>query len=156
LYGVRIKFKFEERLIHKRTKATSEKVARHLEAEVRTELAKGNFGILAPAPPAPTLREFLTNEFVPFAKTAYGLCDGFTLTKISGHNSIAMTQRYCHPQVETVLRAVPEMTQNSARGSPTVVTANSRSCRQFIREASKLSVSRLLTSVGAHQPMDYV
>jgi site-specific recombinase XerD len=29
-------------------------------------------------------------------------CDAFTLAKIAGHSSIAITQRYVHPQAEAI------------------------------------------------------
>src|SRR5208283_241142 len=36
-------------------------------------------------------------------------CDAFTLAKIAGHSSITITQRYCHPQQESVERAFSKM-----------------------------------------------
>jgi integrase len=44
-------------------------------------------------------------------------CDAFTLAKIAGHSSIAITQRYCHPAQDSVDRAFRVMA-----GSPKVVT----------------------------------
>jgi len=32
-------------------------------------------------------------------------CDAFTLARIAGHSSITITQRYCHPQAETIEKA---------------------------------------------------
>ena len=32
-------------------------------------------------------------------------CDAFTLARIAGHSSIAITQRYCHPQADAIERA---------------------------------------------------
>ncbi len=32
-------------------------------------------------------------------------CDPFTLARIAGHSSIAITQRYCHPQADTIQHA---------------------------------------------------
>ena len=29
-------------------------------------------------------------------------CDPFTLAKIAGHSSISITQRYCHPQADSI------------------------------------------------------
>lgn len=66
-----IKFRFEGRLIHRRTKHVSAAAARIAESKMRTELANGNFGILAPRPPAPTLRDFLKNEFLPFVEVKH-------------------------------------------------------------------------------------
>lgn len=37
-------------------------------------------------------------------------CDAFTLARIAGHSSIAITQRYCHPQADAIERAFGKMT----------------------------------------------
>jgi hypothetical protein len=39
----------------------------------------------------------------------------YTLAKIAGHSSIAITMRYCHPQAEAVEKAFKKM----AEGIPT-------------------------------------
>jgi integrase len=36
-------------------------------------------------------------------------CDAFTLARIAGHSSITITQRYCHPQAESVERAFAKL-----------------------------------------------
>ena len=61
------KFKWQGKVIRKSTRATNLKTARSIEAQIRAELAKGNFGILE-VKPKPTLREFLTKDFSPFTK----------------------------------------------------------------------------------------
>ena len=66
-----IKFRFEGRLIHRRTKHVTAAAARIAESKMRTELANGNFGILAPKPPAPTLRDFLKDDFLPFVEVKH-------------------------------------------------------------------------------------
>jgi integrase len=65
-----IKFKTQGRPIQKRTKATSAKDARAIEATMRSELARGNFGILQPKR-APTLAEFLRKDFGPFSEMRF-------------------------------------------------------------------------------------
>jgi integrase len=65
-----IKFKTGGRTIQKRTKATSAKAARSIEASIRTEIEKGNFGILKPKP-ATTLADFLKKDFLPFNETRF-------------------------------------------------------------------------------------
>jgi integrase len=65
-----VKFRFEGRLIQKRTKATNKKDAKDIAARIRSELAKGNYGILKPKP-KPTLGEFLKKEFLPFVETEF-------------------------------------------------------------------------------------
>ncbi len=36
-------------------------------------------------------------------------CDAFTLARIAGHSSIAITQRYCHPQADAISRAFKKL-----------------------------------------------
>jgi integrase len=36
-------------------------------------------------------------------------CDAFTLSKIAGHSSITITQRYCHPQADAIERAFSKL-----------------------------------------------
>ncbi|MGA9526937.1 MAG: site-specific integrase, partial [Terriglobales bacterium] len=67
----RVKFQFKGETIHKCTRATDAKTARSIEGTIRSELAKGNWGILE-RKPAPSLKEFLTKEFLPFARTRCG------------------------------------------------------------------------------------
>jgi integrase len=64
----RVKFQFKGETIHKCTRATDAKTARSIEGVLRSELAKGNWGILE-RKPAPTLKEFLTRDFLPFIHT---------------------------------------------------------------------------------------
>lgn len=64
----RVKFQFKGETIHKCTRATDAKTARGIESKIRSELARGNWGILE-LKPAPTLKEFLTKEFLPFTRT---------------------------------------------------------------------------------------
>jgi integrase len=66
----RVKFQFKSETIHKCTRATDAKTARSIEATLRSELAKGNWGILE-RKPAPTLKEFLTKDFLPFTRTRF-------------------------------------------------------------------------------------
>jgi hypothetical protein len=64
----RVKFQFKGETVHKCTRATDAKTARGIESRIRSELARGNWGILE-LKPAPTLREFLTKDFLPFTRT---------------------------------------------------------------------------------------
>ncbi len=66
----RVKFHFKGKTIHKCTRATDAKTARSIEATLRAELAKGNWGILE-RKPAPTLKEFLSKDFLPFTRTRF-------------------------------------------------------------------------------------
>jgi integrase len=65
-----VKFRFEGKLIHKATKATTMKDALDIQARVRTELAKGNWGILE-AKATPTLTEFLRRDFLPYVESKH-------------------------------------------------------------------------------------
>jgi integrase len=60
-----VRFRFNGKLIQKRTRATSRKDAADIAAQIRSELAKGNFGILEKKA-APLLAEFLKEEFGPY------------------------------------------------------------------------------------------
>jgi integrase len=66
----RVKFQFKGETIHKCTRATDAKTARSIEATLRSELAKGNWGILE-RKPASTLKEFLSKDFLPFTRTRF-------------------------------------------------------------------------------------
>ena len=66
----KVKFHFRGQLIHKATRATTKKDARTIEATLRSELAKGNWGILE-MKPSPKLCEFLRKDFLPFTRTRF-------------------------------------------------------------------------------------
>jgi integrase len=65
-----VKFMWEGQLIRKSTRATTAKDARTIEGKLRSELARGNWGILEPKP-ASTLTEFLRKEFIPYCDTKH-------------------------------------------------------------------------------------
>ncbi len=62
------KFMWKGKLVRKSTRATDAKTARSIEGKLRTDLAKGIWGILEKKP-APTLAEFLKRDFLPFVET---------------------------------------------------------------------------------------
>ncbi len=62
-----VKFMHGGRLIQKRTRATTAKDARAIEAKLRSELARGNFGILEVRPRS-TLADFLRRDFLPYVE----------------------------------------------------------------------------------------
>ncbi len=66
----KVKFHFKGQLIHKATRATTRKDARTIESTIRSELAKGNWGILEMKPP-PKLGEFIKKDFLPFTRTRF-------------------------------------------------------------------------------------
>jgi len=64
------KFQFNGKLVRESTKQGNDKVARQMEAAHRTSLAKGEVGIREKKP-APTLRDFLKSDFLPFAQAKH-------------------------------------------------------------------------------------
>jgi integrase len=64
------KFMWKGKLIRESTKQGNDKVARQMEAAHRTSLAKGEVGIREKRP-APTLKEFLKSEFLPYSETTH-------------------------------------------------------------------------------------
>ena len=61
-----VKFMWQGRMIRKSTRCANAKDARTVEGKIRSELGKGNWGILE-ATPAPTLAEFLNRDFLPYS-----------------------------------------------------------------------------------------
>jgi hypothetical protein len=57
-------------MVRESTKQGNNKVARQMEAAHRTALAKGEVGIREKKP-APVLKDFLKNDFLPFAETKH-------------------------------------------------------------------------------------
>jgi integrase len=70
-----LKFVWQGKLVRESTKQGNDKVARQMEAAHRTSLAKGEVGIREKKP-APSLAEFLKNDFVPFVKTKHATKPG--------------------------------------------------------------------------------
>jgi integrase len=64
------KFMFQGKLIRESTKQGNNKTALNMESAHRTSLAKGEVGIREKKQ-APTLKEFLEDHFLPFAKSAH-------------------------------------------------------------------------------------
>lgn len=69
------KFMWQGKLIRESTTQGNDKVARQMEAAHRTSLAKGEVGIREKKP-APSLADFLKNDFVPFVKTKHATKPG--------------------------------------------------------------------------------
>jgi integrase len=65
-----VRFRFQGKMIQKRTRATNQNDANDIAAKIRSELARGNFGILQPKARL-TLGEFLKQHFEPFIKTEH-------------------------------------------------------------------------------------
>jgi integrase len=64
------KFMWKGKLVRESTKQGNDKIARQMESAHRTSLAKGEVGIREKKA-APTLKEFLKQEFLPYAETAH-------------------------------------------------------------------------------------
>lgn len=65
-----VKFMWQGKLIQRRTRATNGKDARTIESTIRSQLARGNWGILDPKP-VPTLAEFLKHDFLRYSETNF-------------------------------------------------------------------------------------
>lgn len=65
-----VKFQWQGEPVQKRTRATSRKDARAIEAQIRSELAKGHWNILEEAP-APTLADFFKKDFLPYIEVQF-------------------------------------------------------------------------------------
>src|SRR5258707_11293030 len=64
------KFMWNGSLVRESTKQGNDKVARSMESAHRTSLAKGEVGIREKKA-APTLKEFLKQEFLPYVETRH-------------------------------------------------------------------------------------
>ena len=65
------KFRWQGKLIRRSTRATDAKTAHSIAGRIRSELARGNWGILDEHKPVQTLGEFLKREFLPFTETRF-------------------------------------------------------------------------------------
>jgi integrase len=77
------KFMWNGALVRESTKQGNDKVARQMEAAHKTSLAKGEVGIREKKP-APSLANFLKNDFVPFVKTKHAAKPGTAEYYIDG------------------------------------------------------------------------
>jgi integrase len=66
-------------------------------------------------------------------------CDAWTLAKIAGHSSVAMTARYIHPQAEAIERAFHKLSAKSVRVGVTGGGGN----RKFARSGARRSPSAI-------------
>jgi integrase len=65
-----VKFMWQGKLIRKSTRCGSAKDARTVEGRIRSELGKGNWGILQ-SKPRTTLAEFLREDFLPYTESKF-------------------------------------------------------------------------------------
>jgi integrase len=116
------KFMWQGKVIRKSTRCTSAKDARTVEGTIRSQLAKGNFGILE-AKPRLTIAEFLKGDFLPFIETEfqtkpnsrdyyrYGVRDlqasdlaGLRLDQITGQHVAGYIAQHGHLEATTINR----------------------------------------------------
>ena len=64
------KFMWQGKVIRKSTRCTSAKDARTVEGKIRSELGKGNWGVLE-SKPRVTLAEFLREDFLPYTESKF-------------------------------------------------------------------------------------
>ena len=65
-----VDFQWNGQRIQRRTRMTNQRDALAIEAAIRTELERGNYGILHPKP-KPTLGEFLKRDFLPHVESRF-------------------------------------------------------------------------------------
>ena len=112
------KFMWKSELVRESTKQGNDKVARQMEAAHRTSLAKGEVGIREKKP-APMLKDFLKQEFLPYAETA--------------HVSKPLTLRYYKQGVDMLLR--------SKTAALAIDNISDQNAQHFAAEYAKLSPS---------------
>ena len=62
-----------------------------------------------------------TMRHTALTRLAEAGCDAFTLARIAGHSSITITQRYCHPQADSIERAFAKLTAEKRGALPAAV-----------------------------------
>lgn len=77
----------------------------HLRALAAIEKRAREQKVKTPVKPFPPY----TMRHTALTRLAEAGCDAFTLARIAGHSSIAITQRYCHPQREAVERSFSKL-----------------------------------------------
>jgi len=116
------KFMWQGRMIRKSTRCTSAKDARTVEGRIRSELGKGNWGVLE-SKPRVTLAEFLKGDFLPFVETEfqtkpnsgdyyrYGVRNlqasdlaGLRLDQITGQHVVGYVAQHGHLEATTINR----------------------------------------------------
>jgi integrase len=112
------KFMWNGQLIRESTKQGNDKVARSMESAHRTSLAKGEVGIREKKL-APTLKEFLKDDFLPFAETK--------------HAAKPLTLRYYKQGSDMLLK--------SALAGLKLDELSDQHARDFARKHAKLSAS---------------
>lgn len=65
-----VRFRFNGKLVQKRTRATNRKDAKDIASKIRSELALGNFGIMT-SKPKPTAKEYFEKDFLPFVESKF-------------------------------------------------------------------------------------
>jgi len=65
-----VKFMWQGKVIRKSTRCSSAKDARTVEGKIRSELGKGNWGVLE-SKPRVTLAEFLREDFLPYTESKF-------------------------------------------------------------------------------------
>ena len=65
-----VKFMWQGRMIRKSTRCTNARDARTVAGKIRSELGKGNWGILESKPPI-TFAEFLRQDFLPYTESKF-------------------------------------------------------------------------------------
>ncbi len=89
---------------------------------------------------ATALKESKVTKFSPYCLRHTALtnlaaagCDAFTLARIAGHSTITITQRYCHPQADSIERAFAKLTESKGpEQTPIFGLRNNRSVADIV------------------------
>jgi integrase len=128
------KFMWQGRLIRESTKQGNDKVARQMESAHRTSLAKGEVGIREKKL-APTLNEFLTRRFEPWAKARF-------------ENNVPKTWLWYRTAMRTILKYKP-----LASAPLDKITSEKISEFAAHRQSSKMQISSVNNTVRALRRM---
>lgn len=131
-----VKFRREGRLIHKATKAETMRDALDIQAHIRRELAKGNWGILE-AKPTPTFGEFLRHDFLPYVETKHAQKPATLRYYKSGAASLQSSDLACLRLDEVTDQHAGQYAARHSNLSPSTINCGLRTLRRALYLAAE-------------------
>jgi integrase len=125
---------YRGKYIRKSSRTTNRKLAQAVEAKIRSELARGEFGLLEKKP-APILRYFLKNDFLPFveSKVKPKTCAGYQY----GVQKL-LRSRLSNSRMDCINdQKAAEFAARLAKYSPSTVNCILRTLRRALRLAEE-------------------
>jgi integrase len=127
-----VRFMYRGKYIRKSSRTTNRKLALVVEAKIRSELARGDWGILE-RKPAPILRYFLKNDFLPFIQST---CK----TRIKGYYEYGVQKLLrsdlCKLRMDQINdQRTAEFVARHANFSPSTINAVLRTLRRVLKLA---------------------